>query len=512
MTKKIFLASEIVSGKESPNDRSVTLCFGHFNAIHPGHIRYFRSASKYGGDLVVAVEGDLQLVSGALGQMFSQDDRAQAVAALDMVDRVVILDNEPLQRLIQKLRPSTFALGREFERESPLQIASAIEEVEKQGGKVVYDAGETLYFSASALHSRPVDNERERWKAFSIVQAAEQLELGKILEAISTESPPNILVIGDTIVDRYIACDALGMSNEAPVVVVKEIEQEKYLGGAAIVSAHISALGAKSTYISVLGEDELSSYVRTELDRHGVNARLFEDNTRPTTFKTRYLVGSQKLFRVSRLKEHSISSEIEEEIITLLEERAPHLDAILVSDFVYGVITKRIVEVLQILSKRYHLQLFGDIQCSSQIGSVTKFHEFDLLCPTEREARIALANHNDGVEYVATSLLEATKAKNLILKLGEDGFIAYDGRARGVIPHRQYFPALTVSPIDVTGAGDSLIAAMAVGLAQGLSVMEASCLACCVAAVAVQTVGNQPVGLDDVHQLIENRIRHGYEI
>ena len=118
------------------------------------------------------------------------------------------------------------------------------------------------------------------------------------------------------------------------------------------------------------------------------------------------MVEKQKLFRVSRLKEHNLSIDIEEKLIQSIVDLAPTLDGILVCDFVYGVITSEIIKTLEKVSLEYNLPLFGDLQCSSQIGNVTKFKNFSLLCPTEREARIALGNNEDGIEYVANLLLD----------------------------------------------------------------------------------------------------------
>ena len=116
-----------------------------------------------------------------------------------------------------------------------------------------------------------------------------------------------------------------------------------------------------------------------------------------------------------------------------------------------------------------------------------------MLCPTEREARIALSNQDDGVEYVSKLLMSQTRCTNLVLKLGADGFIAYSRDLTNDFVYRQHFPALTINPVDVAGAGDSLLASIAVGLSRGLSLMEASALGSCVAALTVQSLGNMPV-------------------
>ena len=101
----------------------------------------------------------------------------------------------------------------------------------------------------------------------------------------------------------------------------------------------------------------------------------------------------------------------------------------MVSDFVYGVMTQRIIDEIIALSKKYSLLVFGDLQCSSQVGDITNFKEFALLCPNEKETRIALKDNESGLE-VKPNFNEKTKTEKLIMKLGADGFIAYDNSAK----------------------------------------------------------------------------------
>jgi len=500
MTAKVLFLSELISKGVCEISPGAVLCFGHFNAIHPGHIRYFHTARQYGTTLVVVIEGDSQLPETERATAFAETERAEAVAALDMIDYVVILDTGSLEDFVRQVDIAALVLGKEFESTRASKVSSAVVEVRAQGAEVFYDAGETHYASAALFHSSASELEMERWRTFRAAQKVQRVSLSETLLEFSKCVTPRILVVGDTIVDRYVACDPVGMSNEAPVVVVKELENQDFVGGAGIVAAHVAALGGECTYVSVTGRDKPSEFVANTLGKFGVDVDLLEDDSRPTTFKIRYLVENQKLFRVSRLKEHSLPPRIENQVIQKIRNMGPQLDAILVSDFVYGVVTSRIVEEILDISRKYDVLVFGDLQCSSQVGNISKFQNFHLICPTEREARIALSNHDDGIEYVANLLMGKTKCANMILKLGAEGFIAYAGKDGGEFLQRQHFPALTVNPVDVAGAGDALLATMAVSLTQGLSLMQASTLACCVSAIAVQTVGNHPVGLNKVKQ------------
>ena len=292
------------------------------------------------------------------------------------------------------------------------------------------------------------------------------------------------------------------MSAEAPVVVVRELEHKNFIGGAAVVAAHISALGAKCDFVSVVGCDSTAELVKNELIKQGIGDSTCSDPTRPTTFKKRYVVENQKLFRVSRLEDHNLESSIEQKIIDQLEKLAPSAQGIVVSDFVYGVVTPRILETVQRLAQKQNLMLFGDLQCSSQVGSVTRFENFSLLCPNEREARLALQDKDSGLEQLSQRLLQITGSERLVMKLGPEGFIAYDREPNGVLSN-QAFPALSVNPLDVAGAGDSLLALFATGLASGQAMMPTAALACCMAALAVETMGNTPISFSALRSSLE---------
>ena len=208
------------------------------------------------------------------------------------------------------------------------------------------------------------------------------------------------------------------------------------------------------------------------------------------------------MFRVSRMKEHSLPRKVEDQIIKEIKKAVRHVQGILISDFVYGVITPRVLETITELSQKHNLLIFGDLQCSSQVGNVSKFKNFDLLCPTEREARIAMGAQDEGIEWVANTLMKQTNTRNMVMKLGGEGFISYESEADGFIK-RQHFPALNINPVDVAGAGDSLLAVLSVGLCSGATLMQSSAIGAGMASIAVQSMGNIPVS----HQQLKNHLK-----
>jgi len=474
-----------------PNNKGeIALCYGHFNLIHPGHLRYLRHAKTLANKLIVAIVSDEDLSKNTKEHYFHEKERAESIANIQCVDNVVILNNLSLERLVEALKPKVLVLGREFEDKQPKQIGLAID-LMKSGGEVVFYAGETHYATSDLLHDNVFDIEKNNRNKFNKVCQKHNITLKDIQDRLANFSNTKLLVIGDTIVDHYVACDALGMSAEAPVLVVKELENREFIGGAAIVASHVRSLGSSCHYISVVGEDSQASFVSETLNNQGIKTDIFYDSSRPTTYKTRYMVENQKLFRVSRIKDHKIPKEIEDKIVEKITLLAPKLDGIMISDFVYGVITNKILESITKLSEQFDFKLYGDLQCSSQVGKVTKFNDFDLITPTEKESRIALEDNESGIEWIANTLINNTNSKNMLIKLGSDGFIAY-GNTKSSI-ERQNFPALVINPVDVTGAGDSLFAAMSVSLSSGASLIEASAIGACMASLAVKEVGNTAI-------------------
>jgi bifunctional ADP-heptose synthase (sugar kinase/adenylyltransferase) len=213
------------------------------------------------------------------------------------------------------------------------------------------------------------------------------------------------------------------------------------------------------------------------------------------------MVDNQKLFRVSRLEQHNLDAAIEDQLIARLESLAPQANGIVVSDFVYGVVTPRVLAVVQALAQRHGLPLFGDLQCSSQVGSITRFQHFSLLCPNERELRLALQDKDSGLENLSQQLLAQSHCERLVVKLAAEGFIAYDRDPSGQILS-QPFPALSVNPLDVAGAGDSVLAVMATGLASRQAMMPTAALACCMAALAVESLGNTPISAEALQSFL----------
>ena len=478
-----------------------TLTYGHFSVIHPGHIRYLNNAKKKSEKLVIALMGN-KITSKSIKFKYSQKERADSLKRLDLADAIYLLDEDFLSNAVNLLHPSKLILGHEFKNSNNKEILKAIDLMKRRKGNIYFDAGKINYSSSYFLEDTEEYIKNKRISTFTNTLKKQNISKNNLIESIETFKKGRVFVLGDTIVDQYIDSEPLGISAEAPVIVVKEIKKKNFIGGAAIVASHINSLGSNCNYISVTGDDQMNKLLEDNLISKGIKFNLFKDTKRPTTLKKRYLVDNQKIFRVSKLEDKIIDKELEDKIINLVLEHKKEIDVIVFSDFNYGVITKRIIQEITKIAKENKIKLIGDVQCSSQIGYVTKFKNFDLICANEKEARIALNDNVSGIETLSTNLIKETNVKNLLIKLGSKGFILYQTSGKKEIIS-QPFPALSAHPIDTAGAGDSVLASMACGIASGVEIIKAAALSCFVSLISVERMGNLPISVKDVLKKIK---------
>ena len=283
------------------------LVIGVFNVLHPGHVRLLRFASECGDYLIVAVQSDDAAVKAA---HVDEQLRLEGVQSNTYVNEAFLTD-EDAKTLVQRLRPNVLVKGREYEnRENPEE-----EMLVKYGGELLFDSGEVFFssldllereFKRSAVHSDhlPYDYMKRH-----------EIEIEQLSSYVENFSDLSIVVVGDLIMDEYIICDPLGMSQEDPTIVVTPIDNETFVGGAGIVAAHAAGLGADVSLISVAGKDSMSEQALEMLGQAKVESYLINDIHRPTTQKQRYRSRGKTLLRVSHLHQSDVSKDIQEQMI-----------------------------------------------------------------------------------------------------------------------------------------------------------------------------------------------------
>ena len=310
------------------------------------------------------------------------------------------------------------------------------------------------------------------------------IDINNLKGLIKGFSSLKVLVIGDLIIDEYITCEALGMSQEDPTIVVTPLDTTRFIGGAGIVAQHASGLGAQVEFVSVAGSDEARDYAQNAFKKSGVNAHLIVDESRPTTIKQKFRSKGKSLLRVNHL--HQMQS-----IVLYRTKLARSLNLLfkmliyLFSDFNYGCLPQLLVDELIKLANANDVMLAADSQSSSQIGDISRFRGVNLITPTEREARISSRNHEDGLVVLVQQLKKLSSTDNIFLKMGEEGMLIYSGDTNVNEILTDSISALNTSPRDVAGAGDSLLISGALTMTAGGSIWEAALIGSLAAAIQV---------------------------
>jgi rfaE bifunctional protein kinase chain/domain len=466
---------------------------GNFNVLHPGHLRLLNFSADCGDCLVVAVNHN-----NAPGVMIDAQLRLAGVKAISIVDYAFVL-SDPVEEFISSLQPTIVVKGKEHES----QYNREKEVVQSYGGELLFSSGEVLFSSLDLLH-----NELTKKGSSTLEQPVEYIERHKInkydlAKVLDSFSEMRLLVIGDLIVDEYISCDALGMSQEDPTIVVTPIHEELFVGGAGIVAAHAAGLGANVSYISVVGDDKTAIFAENTLNSYGVKSLFVHDQSRPTTLKQRYRVRGKTLLRVSHLKQHDVSLELGAKLIDLIKSKINEVDLVIFSDFNYGCLPQFLVDQIIGICNDMNLPMVADSQSSSQMGDVSRFKGMKLITPTEHEARIALRDSTSGLVVVAESLRERTEAEHVLITLGAEGVLIHSPNDSVNEVITDQMPALNISPKDVSGAGDCLLITTSMALLNGASIWESAYIGSIAAACQVSRVGNMPLRLEELKEELD---------
>lgn len=456
---------------------------GTFNVLHPGHLRLLKFARESGEKLVVGVLGDR--IAGVAAHV-PQELRLDSVKMNGLVDDAFIIEDSVID-VILKLKPALVVKGKEHRtHENSEQKA-----VDSYGGKLLFSSGDVVFSSLDLIRREMGIQEP---KAISLpidFMLRRGVTNSSLLSLLSKMEKVKVVVVGDTIADEYISCDPLGMSEEDPTIVVTPISTRTFIGGAAIVAAHASSLGAKVKYFSVVGNDETAKFCRGELTKYGVEHDLLIDDARPTTLKQRFRSRNKTLLRVSHLVQRSIDESMQASLSSKVIAACQDADLLIFSDFNYGCLPQAVVDQIIAVAVKNEIKIVADSQSSSQIGDIARFRNADLLLPTEREARLALRNTEDGLVVLAELVCKVADANCVILKLGEQGILLH-GR-RGSSWETDQIGALNSAPQDVAGAGDCMMVAASLAMTVGANLWESGTLGSLAAAIQVGRVGNTPI-------------------
>jgi len=475
-----------------PRAKSVIMCHGTFDLVHPGHIRHLMYAKSKADVLVASLTSDSHINKANFRPFVPQDLRAMNLAALEVVDYVIVDEHPTPIENIKYLQPDFFAKGYEYSANGVHpRTREEIEALEGYGGQIIFTPGDVVLSSSAIIDATPPDLAVDKLLA---LLHSEGLSFEDLRGSLARLNGVKVHVMGDTIVDSYTYCSLIGGTAKTPTFSVKFERQVDFPGGAAVVAKHLRKAGAEVLFSTVVGNDALKDFVLKDLEAAGIRCGLVIDPTRPTTHKNAFITNGYRMLKVDKLDNRPIS---EKALAQLKSALAGHsAEAVVFSDFRHGIFNRVTIPQLA-AAVPPGVARVADSQVANRWGNILEFQNFDLVTANEREARFPLGDQGSTVRPLALELYKKSGCKTLILKLGERGIITYRAPNPEV---RSFFTVDSFADrvVDPVGAGDALLAYATLSLIATKSNVIASILGSLSAAVACEHDGNNPVSPEDV--------------
>ncbi|MCP4670089.1 MAG: D-glycero-beta-D-manno-heptose-7-phosphate kinase [Desulfobacula sp.] len=308
---------------------------------------------------------------------------------------------------------------------------------------------------------------------------------------------PEILVIGDLMLDQYLWGTTERISPEAPVAVIDVKKETQILGGAGNVINNLAALGANVSIASVIGADDAGLELKEMLHKINIDcSSVIVEERRKTSKKNRIIVSQQQVIRYDQESKNSITSDSADKLFKSVESTINQYDIVLLSDYGKGVLTEDLTKALISMIRLKNIRVLVD----PKGRDYSKYSGAFLLTPNKKEASLST-----GIDIIDdTSLKDAGyKLKNRfnlnvsMITLGEDGISIFDGDMKNI-------PTQAQEVFDVTGAGDTVLAAMGFALCHNKTIYEAAQFANYAAAVVVGKVGCATTTIDEIMEYISS--------
>ena len=466
--------------------KRIVQAHGVFDLLHIGHIRHLQEAREFGDVLVVTLTEDRHVNKGPHRPAFPEGLRAEAMAALDVVDLVAISRFPSAVEMIELIRPHVYVKGPDY-RDSGTDITGGITREQQAlaacGGEIRIT--EDITFSSSALINRflpafstdvhaYLDDFRSRFSANDVRGFLERL------------AGMRVVVAGEAIIDEYVYCDQLGKSAKEPVLAMRYDSAEMFAGGSLAVANHLAGFCAEVELVTGVGSyDGHERFIRSNL-RPNVRLNFVYKTESPTIVKRRYVekVLHSKLFEVYFINDAPLIDRDEAEFCSLLAARLTSADAVVVSDFGHGLITPEIKR--QLARSPAFLAVNTQINAANiRYHAISSYPRADYICINEGELRLDARDRVAALEPLVRELTKKLNCERVLVTRGQTGVEYFaDGSTYAS-------PSFATSVVDRVGSGDAVLALSAVCVAAGVPAEAVAFIANVIGAQKVQTMGNR---------------------
>ena len=501
--KNIEELAEIIATLRA-SSKKVVHCHGVFDLLHIGHIRHFEQAKKLGDILVVTVTPDKYVNKGPHRPAFTEDLRAESIAALDCVDYVTINKWPTAVETIKLLKPDIYAKGADYkdaQKDYTGKIADEEAAIKSVGGKIAFT--DDITFSSSSLINKylPVFPEEvsEYLGGFS-----ERYPLDDILRYLENARPLKVLVVGEAIIDEYQYCESIGKSAKEPVLAAQYLSTEKFAGGVLAVSNHVANFCDNVGLLTFLGtEDTQEDFVRQHVSSNVEKMFLYKENS-PTIVKRRFIESYllTKLFEVYVINDEEVSKTESQALCGKLRDILPQYEVVIVVDYGHGMLTGDSIDIL--CSQAHFLAVNTQANAGNRgFNTISKYPRADYVCIAEHEIRLEYRNQRGDIRDMLLDVSQKLGCGRVIVTRGNRGCLCYN-KDEGFIE----VPAFAHQIVDRVGIGDAFLSLTSLCVAQNAPMEIVGFIGNVVGAEAVATVGNRtPIERASLFKHIESLLK-----
>ena len=486
-TRGLDELSQALSGIRAEG-KKIVHCHGVFDLLHIGHIRHLEQAKGLGDVLVVTVTPDRYVNKGPSRPAFTEELRAEAIGALDCVDYVAINEWPQAVEAIRLLRPHYYVKGSEY-RQAEQDRTGGIETEEAAirsvGGELTFT--DDITFSASNLINRHMPAFPKEVSEY-LADFSSRYSSDEVIRYLEQARPLKVLVVGETIIDEYLYCEALGKSGKEPVLAVRHNHSERFAGGIAAVANHVSAFCARVGMLTFLGRsDSQEDFIREQLDAKVDRMFLYMEGDAPTIVKRRFveLYPRQNLFEVYVMGNGEHNPAESAALSAKLNEVLPEYDIVIATDYGHGMIGPEAAEVL--CDRSRFLAINTQVNAGNRgFNTVSKYRRAHFISISENEIRLEARSQRRDLRDIVLDVATKLSCPNFLVTRGQDGCLCYSD-SEGFFE----VPALAIRVVDRMGAGDTVLAATAVCVAQNAPIEVVGLIGNAAGAEAVATVGHR---------------------
>ncbi|MBM4442374.1 MAG: adenylyltransferase/cytidyltransferase family protein [Candidatus Rokubacteria bacterium] len=443
--------------------RRVVHCHGVFDLIHPGHIRHLQAARREGDVLIVTLTPDHFVNKGPGRPAFTQQFRAELIAAMECVDYVAVNAWPTAVETIRLLKPDVYVKGSDYATREDDVTGKIYEEeqaVVAAGGRIhfTYD----ITFSSSQLinqHFEIFPPETEEWlRRFRARWAADDL-----LARLESTRTLRALVIGEAIVDEYVFCDALGKSSKDPILAFRYGTTESYAGGSLAVANHLAGFCDDVGIVTQLGEARpREDFIRKALHER-VRPHFLVRSGAPTIHKRRFIDAytNARLLELYVMDDGAMTPPDEANLVRTLEEQIGRYDVVIVTDYGHGMLSPAAISLL--CDKARFLAVNTQANAGNRgFNTISKYPRADYVCLANHEVQLETRMRHAEARDLILEVTKKITCPRFTVTQGKNGSLHYD-------PESGFteVPALATRITDRVGAGDAVLAVTSLLVAQG---------------------------------------------